>query len=224
MTSSLSQYPLLAALFRYPDAAYPGRAQAAQAALERTHPEAAEALRPFTRFVADAAPVTLEELYTRSFDVQAVTTLDLGYVLFGDDYKRGAMLVHLNREHAAAGNPCHGELADHLPNVLRLLPLMTDEALRAELVARIVLPALHKMIDDFDPEKMARKKKVYLKHHRTWIEQPEGYGTLYRLPLLAVRAALEADFGAREAAPPPATSDFLKNIGTEIVLEADSKA
>lgn len=218
----MTPYPLLATLFRYPDAAFSGRVQRVQAALVGTHPAAADLLRPFTRFVAAAGPATLEELYTRSFEVQAVTTLDLGYVLFGDDYKRGAMLVHLNREHRIAGNPCHGELADHLPNVLRLLPLMADEALRAELVAKIVLPALRKMIDDFNPEKMATKKKVYLKHHRTWIEQPEAYGTLYRFPLRALQAVLEADFGAPEEAPPRATSDFLKNIGTEIVLEDDS--
>jgi hypothetical protein len=33
-------------------------------------------------------------LFTRSFDVQAVTTLDLGYIVFGEDYKRGELLVN----------------------------------------------------------------------------------------------------------------------------------
>lgn len=218
MTDSL--YPLLATLFHYPDAGFAGRVQHVQAVLDRRHPDAADALRPFTRFAAAADLATLQEQYTRSFDVQAVTTLDLGYVLFGDDYKRGAMLVHLNREHRVAGNPCHGELADHLPNVLRLLPRMTDETLRRELVRKIVLPALDKMLDDFDPDKMARKKKVYLKHHRTWIEQE--HGTLYRAPLQAVRAVLVAEFGAPVAAVPRPSSDFLKNVGTEITLEADA--
>ena len=107
-----------------------------QAFLDRQYPEAGAALNAFTGFVSHASLVEQEELFTRSFDVQAVTTLDLGYVLFGDDYKRGALLVNLNREHREAGNPCHNELADHLPNVLRLLPKLQDAALRDELVDR----------------------------------------------------------------------------------------
>ena len=64
------------------------------------------------------------ELYLRTFDVQAITTLDIGYVLFGEDYKRGALLAGLSAEHKKVSNDCGIELADHLPNVLRLLPKM----------------------------------------------------------------------------------------------------
>ena len=78
----------------------------------------------------DAIPertLDLQELHTRTFDVQALTTLGTGYVLFGDDYKRGALLSNLNREHNDAQNDCRGELADHLPNVLRLIPKLKDQ-------------------------------------------------------------------------------------------------
>jgi len=149
MMTTFAHYILLADLFRYPDGAFPERVAKAQAFLDGHCPEAAPELAPFTAFVADASPITLEECYTRSFDVQAATTLDLGYVLFGDDYKRGAVLVNLNREHREAGNPCYSELADHLPNVLCLLPKMTDTELRSELVEKIILPALRKIIGDF---------------------------------------------------------------------------
>ncbi len=220
MNNKLKHYPVLAELFRYPDATFPGRVQAAQRLLEELYPEAAAELKPFTEFASTADQATLEELYTRSFDVQAVTTLDLGYVLFGDDYKRGAVLVHLNEEHRLVGNPCGHELADHLPNVLRLLPLMTDEALRDELVARIVGPALRKVIREFEPDQAAKKRNVYEKHHKTWIDRSEDYGGIYRQPVAALFMVLAADFEIEEPAQPKPTSDFLRNIGTEIVLEA----
>lgn len=221
MPNALAHYTLLADLFQYPDTRFADRVKRVQAFLDGQYPEAGVVLNGFTAFTDQASLTEQEELFTRSFDVQAVTTLDLGYVLFGDDYKRGALLVNLNREHKDAGNPCYNELADHLPNVLRLLPKMQDAGLRAELVEKIVAPALRKMIDEFDPEKISRKKKVYLKHHKTWIERSEDYGTIYRSTLLALYTVLVKDFHVTETAPPRPSSDFLKNIGTEIELEAE---
>ncbi len=216
----LSHYNLLAELFRYPGADFPETVAEAQALLDRQFPKAALALQPFTDFVGRADGYALEELFTRSFDVQAVTTMDLGYVLFGDDYKRGAVLVHLNEEHRAVGNDCESELADHLPNILRLLPLMKDPVLRAELVGRIVGPSLEKILLEFEPAHLAAKRKVYEKHHRTWIERSESYGTIYRHPLLAVYTVIESQFAIHRREEPGPTSDFLRNIGTEIALEA----
>ena len=221
MPDALAHYTLLADLFQYPDAGFASRVNRVQAFLDWKYPEAGVVLKGFTAFVDQATLDEQEELFTRSFDVQAVTTLDLGYVLFGDDYKRGALLVNLNREHKDADNPCYNELADHLPNVLRLLPKLQDAALCNELVEKIVAPALRKMIDEFDPDKISRKKKVYLKHHKTWIDRSEDYGTIYRNTLIALYSVFVEDFHVKETAPPRQTSDFLKNIGTEIELEAE---
>jgi len=64
--------------------------------------------------------------------VQAVTTLDVGFILFGDDYKRGEMLVNISREIKEVGHDCGNELADHLPNILFLVSRMEDYELREE--------------------------------------------------------------------------------------------
>lgn len=221
MNDTSSPYPMLAELFHYPDADFADRVERAQAVLDGQYPDAACELQPFTAFAAQASVVTLEELFTRSFDVQAVTTLDIGYVLFGDDYKRGALLVNLNREHREAGNDCGSELADHLPNVLRLLPKMQDVDLRVELVEKLILPALQKIIRAFDPKKIERKKKVYLKHHKTWIERPDDYGTIYQQPLRALYVVLQTDFHAEASELPQPSADFLQHIGTEIALEGE---
>lgn len=211
-------YDALAGLFRYPRLGFPEEVARTQALLDDACPEAAARLRPFTEAVGRLQAHALEELFTRSFEVQALTTLDLSYVLFGDDYKRGQMLVNLNREHQQAGVDCEGELADHLPNVLRLLPRMQDHEVRQELVELIVLPALAKVIEEFEPDVIERKGRIYEKHHRTSIERSEEYGTLYRHPLAAAFLMLAGDFDASLEALPEASRGFLKNLDTEMEL------
>lgn len=214
------QYNHLAGLFTYPDSGYPQKVRQTQVFLDAYYPEAGAALKEFAEFASQATVAVLEELYTRSFDVQAITTLDMSYVLFGDDYKRGALLVNLNREHRKAGIDCQSELADHLPNVLHLLAKMNDAELRAELAQKIVAPALRKVISEFDPEKIQQKNAIYKKHHKTLIERSERYGAIYQYPLKALYAVLNADFAIQEIAAPPQSADFLKAVGSEMILES----
>ena len=143
-----TRYATLAGLFSYPGEDFGDVVGRVQVFLNDTSTEAAAELQPFTEYAEQATRIEIEELYTRSFDVQAVTTLDVGYVLFGDDYKRGELLVNLNREHREAGVDCGTELPDHLPNVLRLLDVIDKPDLRNELVAKIVGPAMRKIIGE----------------------------------------------------------------------------
>lgn len=91
----------------------------------------------------------MEEVYTRTFDVQAIAYLDVGYVLFGEDYKRGHFLVKMQGLQQECGNDCGTELPDHLPNILTLLPRMADQEEAGELVNKLVLPAIDKMVQGF---------------------------------------------------------------------------
>ncbi len=219
MLQLLNHYTLLADLFSYPEADIRDRVERVQVFLTRTYPAAGEILEGFPAVFSRTRLIELQELYIRSFDVQAITTLDIGYILFGDDYKRGAMLVNLNREHEQVGNPCNNELADHLPNVMRLIPLLEDEEFRAELVDRLLAPALRKIIAEFDPGKIEQKEKVYRKHHKTLIDSPGESRIVYRLPLMALYNVIQKDFHVTREIEPEQSSDFLKGIGTEIELE-----
>ncbi len=96
-----------------------------------------------------AGDVEMEELYTRTFDVQAIAYLDVGYVLFGEDYKRGHFLVKMQALQREYDNDCGTELPDHLPNILTLLPKMADQQEVEELVGKLVLPAIDKMTQGF---------------------------------------------------------------------------
>lgn len=221
MNHPFSHYAILAELFVYPDEHYADRVRSAQKLLGEKYPDAAARLEPFSSFMSQASIFRMQELYLRTFDVQAITTLDIGYVLFGDEYKRGAMLVHLNNEHAQVDNPCHNELADHLPNVLRLLPLLKDDDFREELIDRIIAPALRKIINEFSLDKIDQKEKVYLKHHKTLIEGAAPDGTLYRHLVTALYTVIQNDFRLSTEKVTETSSVFLKGIGTEIRLEAE---
>jgi len=221
-----AHYSHLAELFDFPAAGFENRARALAALLRDGYPDAAAAV---DRFLAGLPPRTLDiqELHTRTFDVQSLTTLDVGYVLFGDDYKRGALLSHLNQEHGRAGNDSRGELADHLPNVLRLLPKLEDPELRHELVEHLLVPSLMLMLREFEDGRVARKNANYRKHYKTLIDEaPQADSTLYRHALQAALQVLTQDFQAgnivarlSDWSRRPQTIDFLGMVRNEMEIE-----
>jgi len=77
------QYQLLAPLFEYPDADYPDRVRDINDYLRGHYSDAAANLGRFLDLLPADDVQAMQELFTRSFDVQAATTLDIGYVLFG---------------------------------------------------------------------------------------------------------------------------------------------
>lgn len=221
MKNNIQFYDALAKLFRYPDVNFVSDVLIAKDLVEKFYPDLLGLLFPFIECVKESSTSEMEEIYTRTFDVQAITTLDIGYVLFGDDYKRGAVLTNLNREHIAAGNDCGNELADHLPNILKLLPRMNDNEIRIELVTRIVLPALSKILSDFNSKNIDKKNETYRKHHKTILENSKKYSTIYQMPIKLIFHILIKDYNVDAEINTAFPSDFTSEIITE--LEINSK-
>lgn len=223
-----THYANLAELFDFPDADYLLRAKRLQASLFDRYPEAAAELQLFLDVIPSSRNA-LQELYTRTFEIQSLTTLSVGYLLFGDDYKRGDLLANLNREHTLAGTDCRGELADHLPNMLRLIPLLKDEEIREEMVAELLLPAIALMIREFDPERVLKKDKNYQKYYKTLIEAPVDDKTIYCRTFKALLDILSKDFPAAASGgiltdiiARHQSSDFLGMIEKEMEVEASA--
>lgn len=222
----MNHYCQLAGLFDFPAPGFAARGRSLLEFLRERYPEAAVEVKQFLDAIPEST-LDLQELHTRTFDVQSLTTLDVGYVLFGDDYKRGELLSNLNREHAKAENDCKGELADHLPNVLRLIPRLKDADLRVEMVRELLVPALMLMIREFDPERIERKNASYQKHYKTLIEPARGSeSTIYSRALKAALCVLAEDFQAGETMTRlsnwnrrPQTVDFLALVEKEMEIE-----
>ncbi len=218
----LTHYHTLADLFEYPNAEYPQKARTVKRVLDGRYLLAAKQLERFLVLLPETDVTAMQELFIRSFDVQAMTTLDIGYVLFGDDYKRGELLANLNREHREVKNDCGSELADHLSNILRLLSKLKDEELIEELVNVILAPALRAMMSEFAAERIAKKNKSYQKHYKTLIDTPfvsDEAVTLYQFPLKALYEVFEQDFSLVIVAPTKQASDFLGSLRTENEIE-----
>ena len=223
----LTHYRLLADLFEYPHAGYPSKVMTVKGLLDDHCPVAAVELEQFLRLLPGSDLTAMQELFTRSFDVQAMTTLDIGYVLFGDDYKRGELLANLNREHREAENDCGRELADHLPNVLRLVAKLEDEDLIKEMVESILAPALREMMSEFCPDRIAKKNESYKKHYKTIIEMPSVGNeaiALYQFPLKALYEVLKQDFSLVETIPSEQANDFLGSLRRENEIEEKAAA
>lgn len=223
---SHAHYLQLAGLFDFPTPGFAARGRSLLDSLWERYPDAAAEVEQFLDAIP-ASTLDLQELHTRTFDVQSLTTLDVGYVLFGDDYKRGELLSNLNREHTQAGNDCAGELADHLPNLLRLIPKLKDQALLQELVRELLVPALMLMIREFEPERVERKNVKYQQHYKTLIEPARGSAfTVYNRALKAALNVLVRDFHAGETVTKlanlnrrPQTADFLALVEKEMDIE-----
>ena len=145
----LAHYRFLAEMFRYPSndlKTYSDKWREITAAYD---PELSLKLALFTAHINENPLTFQQEYYIRTFDVQAICFLDIGYVLFGEDYKRGVFLVNIKKEQLKAGNDCGNELPDHLPNILTLIPKMEDPDLVEELIYSLLIPAINELILKF---------------------------------------------------------------------------
>ena len=149
-------YKYIADLFRYPTIESIKSIQCVLDFLTEKDLVLASKFEPFVKFHADKQMSDLEEQYIKTFDVQATCHLDIGYIIFGDDSKRGRFLYHMKEEQEKIGNDCGSDLADFLPNVLTLLSKIENKDFAEEISVSILLPALLKM----NP-KLARANSIF---------------------------------------------------------------
>lgn len=216
------QYQILAPLFEYPNAEYPGIVRDIKEFLSGRYSDAAADLDRFLELLPVDDLQAMQELFIRSFDVQAATTLDVGYVLFGDDYKRGILLANLNQEHRAAGIDTGTELGDYVPNLLRLMAVIEDEEVLHDLAYAILGPALLEMIGEFSTDRIEKRNKSYKKHYKTLIENPEVAAeavTLYQFALKSLYAVLKQDFALIETMPLQRDNEFFASVSRENEIE-----
>lgn len=157
----------LAGLLRYPEADYPQRSEVS---LRLAPVECRALLEAFAQAVSQFDLRELEELFTRTFDMNPVCSLEIGWHLFGENYERGLLLVRMREELRRYGLKESSELPDHLTHVLELLGHMERER-AADFTAACVLPALEKMVAALS-----------------------GKGNPFEHVLLAIRATLHARF------------------------------
>ena len=132
-------------LLSYPDGEVKARAAlAADSAMRASHP-AQEGMESFAIFAAGATRQELEEAYTRAFDLNPAATLEVGWHLFGETYKRGQFLAYLKRELESRGIDAGTRLPDDFTLLLKLYDALPQED-AAGLVVDCLLPAVDKIL------------------------------------------------------------------------------
>lgn len=147
--TELTHYRTLAEVFMYPSPKMERLSDEWREIIRNRLPGSGQKLEGFIAHVQGKTLAEQQEYYIATFDVQALCFLDIGYVLYGEDYNRGVFLSNIKGEQERANNDCGSELHDHLPNMLTLLPVLKDKTLAEELVVSILIPALEKMISAF---------------------------------------------------------------------------
>jgi len=160
-------YDAFAALLTYPEEGY---RRHVESSLSLSSAECRELLVQFSGSIKGLQIWELQELFTRTFDMNPVCSLELGWHLFGENYERGLLLVRMREELRRFGIQESTELPDHLTHVLELLDRMDHD--RAEdFTGACVLPALSKMMAAI-----------------------EAKGSLYQPVLLAIQKFLRTEF------------------------------
>jgi nitrate reductase delta subunit len=139
-------YERLADLLEYPGDGWGAQLDLCGRQVEAEWPALAPALTEFCRLIEGAKLVELQERYTQSFDLNPVCALEIGYHLFGENYKRGLFLANLHQTESAYELGQQNQLPDYLPVLLRLLVKLDDAELKRALVAECLLPAIEKML------------------------------------------------------------------------------
>ena len=218
----LTQYEMISHLFDYPTTDYRGKIADVAQTLKAQYPSASEELEE----LLIALPTDIyrvQELYTKSFEVQAVTSLEIGYVLYGDDYTRGEILANLSAEHQKVNNPLGGELADHLGNVLRLISKLEEGEFLDDLVKLLVAPAVENMIREFTPSSIRQKESFYKKQYKTLIVPKAPLGTYLHL-LKALYIMLDSDFELIKENRPFQDVSFFGFLKKELEVEEGKKS
>lgn len=191
---NLEHYTLLAELFRYPNKDIKTTVTKIQQFLDSNYQEAGAEFKRFSEFIDQTTFPEIEEIFQKTFHIQAICFLDIGYVIFAEDYKRGEFLVNMKAEQEKYNNDCEGELADNLPYVLRLMPIHKDEAFINELVVMALIPALEKMLSEFDAAKTQIREKVMNKKQKVVIMEGIKDGNIYKNTLSSLIMVLKKDF------------------------------
>lgn len=118
-------------LLRYPDSELLGSLEEIRGALGAVPQSVKSRIEQFLDYVEGADPITLQETYVSTFDLNGENTLYFTYPLYGDDAERGTALLELKQIYRAAGfAPTTDELPDYLPLFLEFVALSESRAAR----------------------------------------------------------------------------------------------
>jgi nitrate reductase molybdenum cofactor assembly chaperone NarJ/NarW len=140
---------LMSRILSYPDEQYPEAVATWQQEVAQVCPGSVDHASRFAASLVGQGTEELQEMYVRTFDLNPVCALEVGWQLFGDTYDRGEFLVTMRQELRRHGIAELHELPDHLSHLLLLLGKMAPE-LAPTFASTCLLLAMKKMLVGFE--------------------------------------------------------------------------
>lgn len=147
-----SHYSTLSKIFSYPESGYFQEVAKIRNYLEIVYPESTVNYSKFFSQLSTEDYLN-EEYYLNTFEIEGICCMDIGYILFGEDYKRGDFLAKIQHEQHLCKNDTGIELADHLTNILNLMSRHEDPEFVEELGNGLLIPAIIKILEKFNGTK-----------------------------------------------------------------------
>ena len=148
MPAEAGVFEQMGRLLTYPGADYGNHLECCLTSLPLGDAEADSLLADFAGQMQSLPLERAQELYTQTFDLNPVCSLEVGWQLYGEEYARGRFLVAMREQLRRHGIPESRELPDHLTHALSLLDHMESEEAR-EFTKAFLIPAMDKMVTGF---------------------------------------------------------------------------
>jgi nitrate reductase delta subunit len=142
-------YRLFGEILGYPTPSLHNQVDECLSLLTYLDMDAVSLMNEFRAFLQITPLKRMEEIYTRTFDLQAICHPYVGYHLFGSGGQRGMFMAGLVKHYNVCGFSAGNELPDHLGIMLRFASTCTN-AEREELVNECIAPAVKKMVSGFE--------------------------------------------------------------------------
>ena len=140
---------LFADILEYPTPAIYEQVRECASGLAMLSETSQKQVNKFLIFVEDALLSRIEEVYTRTFDLQAVCVPYAGSHLFGEDAIRGMFMVKLRELYRCHNFAQDSELPDHISVMLRFLSRSDWAEESQELIEYCLIPSIKKMRECF---------------------------------------------------------------------------
>lgn len=183
-------FHLMARLLEYPREDLGGVADECVDLLEPLSREAAAAMAQFQKFIAETPLARQQEIYTITFDLDAVCHPYVGHHIFGETYKRSSFMLGLKERYARYDLELGSEVADHLALLVRFLSLCDDPTEVDVIVRDALLPSLRQMLKEKEEIETEQEKLEAGK-----VKKPR----VYQSALAALRHTLEDVYVAQTA-------------------------
>lgn len=142
--NNAEHFDSLGKLLQYPSPGFHENLSTLMTHLKESDSPSAGNVALFAEHVQDLPLEDCEELFTRTFDINPICALEVGWQLYGESYERGNFIVSMRQGLKQYNLPESDELPDHLSHVLQAIGRMKEEQ-ASEFIGKMALPAVKKM-------------------------------------------------------------------------------